>query len=431
MLSENAVPSTLRRDTDKEVTMEKKTIGKFIAVLRKANGLTQRELAEKLFVSDKTVSRWERDECEPELSLIPPLAEIFGITADELLRGERNRPTQEQNSSSEEAAKLKAKSEKQFRRMLDATKTKYRNFSLISVGLSVFGLFGAVVLHRIFYEDIIPFFFALTFAVASELCQICFATSARITPDEEDDTYTEKINKANADTVRTAISVSFSNLALIAFCLPIVTFDTKLGLEEWIPYGILFAVIALMHAYGAYRFLIYKHLCENGTIVLSGKEKAENDLKTSLAKKYFLVSVAIAIVLILGILLMNYCGTDLLAEKIVFHNCEDFKAYVEGEADQYAKEHSYGYTTKAYIENSDGEVICEYYYQSALYKSITFTKSDDKMPVKIVTQGAYNVAFAEASIARLALGVLIVVNFAATICFYKYQIKRKLTQSPV
>ena len=41
--------------------MEKKTIGSFIAALRRANGLTQKELAEKLNVSDKAVSRWERD----------------------------------------------------------------------------------------------------------------------------------------------------------------------------------------------------------------------------------------------------------------------------------------------------------------------------------------------------------------------------------
>ena len=51
--------------------MEKKTIGGFIAALRKANGMTQKDLAEKLNVSDKTVSRWERDECAPDITLIP------------------------------------------------------------------------------------------------------------------------------------------------------------------------------------------------------------------------------------------------------------------------------------------------------------------------------------------------------------------------
>ncbi|MBE6655227.1 MAG: helix-turn-helix transcriptional regulator [Ruminococcaceae bacterium] len=69
--------------------MERKSIGSFIAVLRKANGLTQRELADKLSISDKAVSRWERDETAPDLSLIPAIAEIFGVTSDELLRGER------------------------------------------------------------------------------------------------------------------------------------------------------------------------------------------------------------------------------------------------------------------------------------------------------------------------------------------------------
>lgn len=69
--------------------MERKSMGAFIAVLRKAQGMTQRQLAEKLNVSDKTVSRWERDEGSPDLSVIPVLAEIFSVSCDELLRGER------------------------------------------------------------------------------------------------------------------------------------------------------------------------------------------------------------------------------------------------------------------------------------------------------------------------------------------------------
>lgn len=72
--------------------MEKRTMGEFIAALRKAKGLTQRQLAERLNVSDKAVSRWERNETMPDLVLIPVLAEIFVITSDELLRGQRNNP---------------------------------------------------------------------------------------------------------------------------------------------------------------------------------------------------------------------------------------------------------------------------------------------------------------------------------------------------
>ena len=69
--------------------MARKSIGEFISALRKANGMTQKQLAEKLNVSDKAVSRWERDESAPDLSLIPVIAEIFGVTSDEILRGER------------------------------------------------------------------------------------------------------------------------------------------------------------------------------------------------------------------------------------------------------------------------------------------------------------------------------------------------------
>lgn len=72
--------------------MEKKTIGGLIAALRKANGMTQKDLAERLNVSDKTVSRWERDDGAPDLSVIPVIAEIFNITCDELLRASASLP---------------------------------------------------------------------------------------------------------------------------------------------------------------------------------------------------------------------------------------------------------------------------------------------------------------------------------------------------
>ena len=60
--------------------MTKKSIGEFIAALRKANGMTQKQLAEILNVSDKAVSRWERDESAPDISLIPVIADVFGVT---------------------------------------------------------------------------------------------------------------------------------------------------------------------------------------------------------------------------------------------------------------------------------------------------------------------------------------------------------------
>ena len=68
--------------------MDVKKIGRFIAENRKAKKLTQKELAEKLGVSDKTVSRWENGNYMPDLSLLQPLSEELGISLNELLSGE-------------------------------------------------------------------------------------------------------------------------------------------------------------------------------------------------------------------------------------------------------------------------------------------------------------------------------------------------------
>jgi len=60
-------------------------IGPNIKKLRLQHGLTQKNLADKLFVSAQAVSRWENDEVEPSISTILELAKIFGVTADEIL----------------------------------------------------------------------------------------------------------------------------------------------------------------------------------------------------------------------------------------------------------------------------------------------------------------------------------------------------------
>ena len=69
--------------------MDQIKIGKFIAQMRKENSLTQRELADILCISDKTVSKWENGKGMPEVSLMMPLCEALDITANELLSGER------------------------------------------------------------------------------------------------------------------------------------------------------------------------------------------------------------------------------------------------------------------------------------------------------------------------------------------------------
>ena len=63
--------------------------GLFVAELRKEKNLTQKGLAEKLFVSDKTVSKWERGISIPNVTLLIPIADVLGVTVTELLYGEK------------------------------------------------------------------------------------------------------------------------------------------------------------------------------------------------------------------------------------------------------------------------------------------------------------------------------------------------------
>lgn len=69
--------------------IDKAKFGAFVAQLRKEKGLMQKELAEKLYVSDKAVSKWERGLSIPDVTLLVPLAEILGITVTELLECRR------------------------------------------------------------------------------------------------------------------------------------------------------------------------------------------------------------------------------------------------------------------------------------------------------------------------------------------------------
>ena len=70
-------------------------IGKTIAALRKEKNMTQSEVADKLGVSYQAVSKWERDESLPDITLLPSIADLFGITIDQLLRGGLNMNEQE------------------------------------------------------------------------------------------------------------------------------------------------------------------------------------------------------------------------------------------------------------------------------------------------------------------------------------------------
>ena len=75
-----------------ETSIDKARFGAFVAEERKRLGLTQKELAERLYLSDKAISKWERGLSLPDVALLIPLAETLGVTVTELLEGRRIQP---------------------------------------------------------------------------------------------------------------------------------------------------------------------------------------------------------------------------------------------------------------------------------------------------------------------------------------------------
>ena len=67
--------------------MENENIGKLISKIRKEKGMTQKDLADKLNVTDRAVSKWERGLCCPDISLLKDLSNILGISISKLICG--------------------------------------------------------------------------------------------------------------------------------------------------------------------------------------------------------------------------------------------------------------------------------------------------------------------------------------------------------
>ena len=92
--------------------MNQEAIGKFIAVCRKEKGLTQMQLAEKLNITNRAVSKWETGKSCPDTSIMLELCDILGITVNELLSGERISMENYQKKAEENLVELQQKKDK-------------------------------------------------------------------------------------------------------------------------------------------------------------------------------------------------------------------------------------------------------------------------------------------------------------------------------
>ncbi len=427
------------------ITMEKKTIGKFISALRKANGMTQKELGEKLFVSDKTVSRWECDECTPELSLIPSIAEIFGITADELLRGERNNPNREAADAEEGANKQKAKSDKQFKLMLHSRKKKFTNLSFISIGLISVGLIAAMICNLGFSEGLLGFCLASAFFVAATICQICFTVSFRLLIDEEEAEHAEEIKKANTDMVFSSVKIFFGILLTFAFCLPIAVltleyFNSHYGLvlDSWILFGTLFAAVAFLLAFCIYKMFILKALITKEIVWLDEQTVCKANAGSKLLGRICIIfTVVFAIIMLATYIITSSVSESTFIERERFDNPDEFIEYMQNGYDAWYEEGygdspapppnidpEFGYPNKKWAE-IDGK---QYYYNPILYESINILQHENgEWEIVVTTDEADQSGQTMYSMLNVGLLSLHVINLAVCVVWYRVKTKKRKT----
>lgn len=190
--------------------MEKKTIGSFIAALRKANGLTQKQLADMLNVSDKAVSRWERDECAPDLSVIPVLAEIFSVTSDEILRGQRANPDGLPKASDA------VRSQRQRAHLMRSVQNQFRIRSILYGFLALLGSVLAFILNTETNAPNLGFLISLIFCLAAVILQITGLIAAGTSlGDEDNDEEIRRYKLSMRYWSETIIAACFIALALV------------------------------------------------------------------------------------------------------------------------------------------------------------------------------------------------------------------------
>ncbi len=309
--------------------MEAKTIGKFIAVLRKANGMTQKELAERLNVSDKAVSRWERDESLPDLTLIPVIAELFGVTTDELLRGERN-PAGEPAG----AARPSPRTEKQIAHILSDGKTKLLTRSMLSVGLSLAGLLGAMVMNFGFNRAYIGFFVGCLFYVAAILCEAVFCILAQAGTNGEE-FQGEALNGFRRFLLRTAKAVVGLAVVLLGATVPLIAipYDTYQGIlgVTWLAYGLMFGLLAAV-LWGILTIVVSRTAEKRGFYHISEAEATRRtNLWKARGKTLGVTALVMALTLVGQLMFNENASAEQLVQGTVFTDFERFQTYMATE----------------------------------------------------------------------------------------------------
>ena len=135
--------------------MNQEKIGHFIALNRKQNNMTQRQLSLKLGITDRAVSKWENGKCMPDIAILSDLATILHVSVEEILAGEKSEIESEKEKYSLHTAFdiFYNIGKKWLTALLEIFKTPY---TLVFLGeMAIFGIFSNYIIHDVSWQTVL------------------------------------------------------------------------------------------------------------------------------------------------------------------------------------------------------------------------------------------------------------------------------------
>lgn len=410
--------------------MEKKSMGSFLAALRKTRGYTQKELAEQLGVSDKSISRWERDEGVPDLSMIPVLAEFFGVTADELLRGERRA----EEDRTDEPLRT-PKGDKQRQRLVNAALTQYHNRTLISGGVAGVGLIAALVGNFALLKAAPGFFAGLVFLLAAAVMQGIWVNGAMLTVSDEDFTKEERVSFRRR-VFRKAAGLWVLVLTLLAASLPPMLnlpdpAHTGLSGGQYFQSALVLCGVVL--ALCAVIVVILDRTLHLFTEPGSLERMTANDkLKRKLA---LILLAAVAVTFLLETAMTGGWDPANMARGIVFEDYSSFTEYMEQDLDFRGMPRESDEPFIYYDENEnviseeeaigvelrdkDENLLCSYMARNDFAAELRYgPEKDGYLPIEVVTRSALTQAMERGNQLMLVFGLLYAAEAVTVLAVY-------------
>ena len=199
--------------------MENNRMGEFLAALRKSKGYTQQEVADTLGVSNKTVSSWETGASCPDISMLPVLAELYGVTCDEIIRGKRM-------SSEEEFSPAERK--KAMEHLLQRLKTNLFTVCWIAGGLAGLAFLLTSIVGYAALKSLLAFFLGLIFHAASVITAVICIRRFRFRAG--DPWESEPALRFSLSLDKALFWLVFANIAVFGFDLPHAFVPAEAGL---------------------------------------------------------------------------------------------------------------------------------------------------------------------------------------------------------